>query len=241
MTCEPDHRRPTLRHRRRHPGRPRRAPGALARGRALGPGPEDACEGYARVARLAEALAAHRGFGKRYFAAHVTPAGRLQYAVKPRVLRDKAQLDGTTILPTNNATLTDAEVVARYKKLTRIEASFRDLKSLLELRPVCHRRAPRIAAHVFVCVLVLLLEEVLERKRRAAGRADVTAAAALRELRRLRVLRDTANGVEITQVSAVSDLQERILRAVAIPEPAPLVWAARIPAAAGRKGRAPER
>ena len=131
--------------------------------------------------------------------------------------------------------------MARYKELTRIEASFRDLKSLLDLRPVYHRRARRIAAHVFVCVLALLVEEVLERKLRAAGLAGVTAAAALRELKRLRVLRDTVNGVEITRVSAVSALQKQILTAVGVPVPSPLVWAERVPAAGAKVRRAPGR
>jgi len=214
---------------------------ALARARALGRGPTDAAERDARVARLAEVLAARQRLGKRYFAAQVTPTGRLQYTVKQRVLRYEAQLDGTTILTTNNTTLSDAEVVARYKELTRIEASFRDLKSLLDLRPVYHRRARRIAAHVFVCVLALLVEEVLERKLRAAGLAGVTAAAALRELKRLRVLRDTVNGVEITRVSAVSALQKQILTAVGVPVPSPLVWAERVPAAGAKVRRAPGR
>ena len=214
---------------------------ALARARALGRGPTDAAERDARVARLAEVLATRQRLGKRYFAAQVTPTGRLQYTVKQRVLRYEAQLDGTTILTTNNTTLSDAEVVARYKELTRIEASFRDLKSLLDLRPVYHRRARRIAAHVFVCVLALLVEEVLERKLRAAGLAGVTAAAALRELKRLRVLRDTVNGVEITRVSAVSALQKQILTAVGVPVPSPLVWAERVPAAGAKVRRAPGR
>lgn len=209
---------------------------SLARARALRPAPADQAERDRRVARLTEVLAARRGLGKRYFAAHLTPDGRLRYRVKQRVLAYEAWLDGTTLLITNNTTLADAEVVARYKELTRIEASFRDLKSLLDLRPIHHRRARRIAAHVFVCVLALLLEEVLERKLRAAG-LKLTAAAALRELKRLRLLRDTVNGVEITRVSAVSDRQRQILEAVGVPVPAPLVWAERVaPATKARRG-----
>lgn len=52
-----------------------------------------------------------------------------------------------------------AEVVhQRYKDLKFVEDAFRTLKTtLLEVRPLWHRRADRTKAHVFLCMLSLLL------------------------------------------------------------------------------------
>jgi transposase len=46
------------------------------------------------------------------------------------------------------------------------ERGFRDLKTVLELRPVLHRLEHRIRAHVLLCWLALLLIRVAERRAR---------------------------------------------------------------------------
>ena len=55
------------------------------------------------------------------------------------------------------------EIVRGYKDLWRIERSFRTIKSFLEIRPVYHRRDDRIEAHIFVCVLSLLISRLFEK------------------------------------------------------------------------------
>lgn len=176
-----------------------------------------------KIAKLAELLTNRRRLGKRYFSGQITKDGRLEYLAKQRVLAYEKLLDGTTILKTNNRTLSDADVVARYKELAKIERAFRDLKSLIDLRPIYHRTARRVSAHVFLCVLALLLEGVLDRKLRQAKVEDLSAAAAFQEMRRLRLLRDKVNNVEVSRLSAPSALQKQILAALGIKEPAALV------------------
>ena len=59
--------------------------------------------------------------------------------------------------------LPDRETVTAYKEQWQIERSFRTIKSFLEIRPVYHRKSDRIKAHVFVCVLSLLISRIMEK------------------------------------------------------------------------------
>ena len=62
-----------------------------------------------------------------------------------------------------NTDLPESEIVTAYKEQWQIERSFRTIKSFLEIRPVYHRKSDRIRAHVFVCVLSLLLSRIMEK------------------------------------------------------------------------------
>ena len=84
-----------------------------------------------------------------------------------RFVRDEAQiaaeaaLDGIYVLRTNvpAESLNPAAAVAAYKSLARVERAFRSLKTVdLELRPVFHWAAPRVRAHVLLCMLAYYLE-----------------------------------------------------------------------------------
>ena len=63
-----------------------------------------------------------------------------------------------------NTDLPEREVVSAYKEQWEIERSFRTIKSFIEIRPVYHRKSERIRAHVFVCVLSLLLSRIMEKR-----------------------------------------------------------------------------
>ena len=62
-----------------------------------------------------------------------------------------------------NTDIPDKEIVTAYKEQWQIERSFHTIKSFLEIRPVYHRKSERIKAHVFVCVLSLLLSRIMEK------------------------------------------------------------------------------
>jgi hypothetical protein len=73
----------------------------------------------------------------------------------------EAALDGIYVVRTNlPAEHTDAAGAVRaYKSLACVERAFRSLKSGdLELRPVFHWTAPRVRAHVLLCMLAYHLE-----------------------------------------------------------------------------------
>ncbi len=59
--------------------------------------------------------------------------------------------------------LSISEMMKGCKDLWKIERSFRTMKSFIEVRPVYHRKDERIEAHVFVCVLSLLISRLFEK------------------------------------------------------------------------------
>lgn len=87
--------------------------------------------------------------------------GRLRID-RARVRREE-KLDGKWLLLTNDPTLSAEDVALGYKQLLRVEESFRRLKHGIDIRPMHHRTEERIRAHVFACILALLLERMAER------------------------------------------------------------------------------
>src|SRR5262249_625691 len=73
----------------------------------------------------------------------------------------EARLDGFYVIRTSvedNALAAD-RVVGAYKDLARVERAFRSLKTVdLHLRPIHHWLAPRVRAHVFLCMLACHVE-----------------------------------------------------------------------------------
>ena len=57
----------------------------------------------------------------------------------------------------------------KYKELWQVEHVFRDIKSVLETRPVFHQRDENIRGHVFCSFLALVLRKELEQRLEAAG------------------------------------------------------------------------
>jgi transposase len=73
----------------------------------------------------------------------------------------EAALDGLYIIRTSvPATHMDAaECVRRYKSLAQVERAFRSLKTIdLKVRPIHHRLADRVRAHIFLCMLAYYVE-----------------------------------------------------------------------------------
>jgi len=101
----------------------------------------------------------------KYFHWQITAEG-LTYQRDPvRIARDAA-LDGIYVLRTSlpAARLDAAQTVRSYKRLSQVERAFRILKSLdLELRPIHHRLAERVRAHVLICWLAYYVEWHLRR------------------------------------------------------------------------------
>ena len=78
------------------------------------------------------------------------------------------RLDGKFVLRTN--TMLPADEVARaYKSLWRVERTFREQKSTLEIRPLYHHRDDTSVGHIVACFLALRLEVDLQRRLDARG------------------------------------------------------------------------
>ena len=60
--------------------------------------------------------------------------------------------------------MTTEDIALGYKQLLEVERGWRDMKQVIDLRPVYHRREDRIRAHVILCWLALLLIRVAENE-----------------------------------------------------------------------------
>ena len=90
----------------------------------------------------------------------VTPGGLLR--VDKAKAKAEENLDGKYLLRSSDPKLTAEDIAVGYKQLLEVERGWRDMKSVLDLRPVYHRLEERIRAHVQLCWLALLLIRVAE-------------------------------------------------------------------------------
>lgn len=73
----------------------------------------------------------------------------------------EAALDGLYVIRTSVSAeqMDSAECVRRYKSLAQVERAFRTLKGVdLKIRPIHHRLADRVRAHIFLCMLAYYVE-----------------------------------------------------------------------------------
>ena len=89
-----------------------------------------------------------------------TPGGLLR--VDKQKIRTETNLDGKYLLRCSDPGLPAEDIALGYKQLLEVERGWRDMKQVLDLRPVYHRREDRIRAHVLLCWLALLLIRVAE-------------------------------------------------------------------------------
>jgi len=83
------------------------------------------------------------------------------YERKEQRIRQEAALDGLYVIRTDVPAdeLTAEQTVRSYKSLAVVERAFRSMKTVdLKVRPIHHRKAGRVRAHVFLCMLAYYVE-----------------------------------------------------------------------------------
>jgi len=130
----------------------------------------DAMVRKAVLASLKEALSqgskglvANRGYRK-----YLRAEGE-GFSIDEAKAEDEARYDGKWVLTTNLTEMTAPEVALKYKELWQVEKVFRDVKSVLETRPIYHHRSETIRGHVFCSFLALILRKELEKRLQAKG------------------------------------------------------------------------
>jgi transposase len=96
----------------------------------------------------------------KHFDVTITDAD-LSFARDSASINAEALLDGLYIVRTDvkSDTLDPTATVRAYKDLANVERAFRCIKTIdLEIRPIHHRRADRVRAHVLLCMLAYYLE-----------------------------------------------------------------------------------
>ena len=97
---------------------------------------------------------------KKHFLLEITP-DRFSYRRNPVSVAAEAALDGFYVVRTSLAKtqLDSQETVEAYKGLSVVERAFRCFKTLdLRVRPIYHRLAPRVRAHLWLCLLAYYVE-----------------------------------------------------------------------------------
>ena len=102
------------------------------------------------------------------------------FARKHAAIAAEAALDGIYIIRTSlDAQRMDAaDCVRNYKALANVERAFRSLKTVdLKVRPIHHRTADRVRAHILLCTLAYYVEWHMREAWRELMFADVDQAA----------------------------------------------------------------
>jgi len=140
-----------------------------------------------------------------------TPTGRLK--IDRAKIAVETKLDGKYLLSTSDPDLSAEDVALGYKNLLEAERGFRDLKGVLELRPVFHRLEHRIRSHVLICWLALLLIRVTERQTRQTWRRINL------ELGRLHQVTLAGPAGTVQQTTTITDPQAAIYNATSVTPP----------------------
>ena len=111
-----------------------------------------------RLKRGDKSLIGNKGFRK-----YIKASSDNRFEINEEKVRDEARFDGKWIIQTDMK-MPPAEVALKYKELWMVESAFRNLKSILETRPIYHKRDDTIRGHVFCSFLALvLMKELLSR------------------------------------------------------------------------------
>jgi Transposase DDE domain len=145
----------------------------------------------------------------------VTPSGLLR--IDKHKIKAEANLDGKYLLRSSDPHLPAEDIALGYKQLLEVERGWRDMKQVIDLRPVYHRLEERIRAHVILCWLALLLVRIVETTTGATWR---TLAA---ELNRLQVITFTGPDGTFRQRTELTKPQRDIYATLGLDPPSKII------------------
>ncbi len=99
--------------------------------------------------------------GNKGYRRYLSVIGAGHFTIDDKKVANDARYDGKWIL-TTDTDLPAADVALKYKQLLLVERIFRDMKSVLETRPIFHKCDETIRGHVFCSFLALVLRKELE-------------------------------------------------------------------------------
>nr|WP_217364420.1 IS1634 family transposase [Streptomyces spongiicola] len=140
-----------------------------------------------------------------------TPAGKLR--IDQARIKTEENLDGKYLLRCSDPKLSAEDIALGYKALLEVERGWRDMKQVIDLRPVYHRLEERIRAHVLLCWLALLLVRITETT------TGDTWPRIRRELDRLHLGTFTGPTGTFQQVTTPTKPQQDLLTKLGIPAP----------------------
>ena len=156
-----------------------------------------------------------RHHGSRYYDWKLEE-GQFEYFEHPLHLRQEQALEGKYLIQVEGCDLSPREAVQVYKELSEVERAFRQLKDVIEMRPIYHQTDRRVQAHLFVAALAFLVDRALEKKLKSVG-LDLSSREAWQILRTVRVVEiDLGGGKCQRSVTRGSGRAAQILKALNI-------------------------
>jgi len=158
--------------------------------------------------------------GYRKYVAKADPTARA-FAINRAKAKAEERLDGKWLLVTNadEQTLSTADIALRYKQLWMVEDIFRSMKSLLETRPIWHKRDQTIRGHVFCSFLALVLRKELQDRLDRAGHGDLAWADIINGLRSISEFDLTTGGKTFTVRTSASGAAAHAIAAAGVALP----------------------
>ena len=102
----------------------------------------------------------------KHYQIHIEEDG-FRYMRRAESIEREKNLDGIYVIRTNvpAESMSASDVVRSYKQLSGVERAFRSLKTVdLHVRPIHHRLAARVRAHVLLCMLAYYVEWHMRNK-----------------------------------------------------------------------------
>jgi hypothetical protein len=180
---------------------------------------KDRADREAIVAALREQL--QRGdkslVGNKGYRKFLAADGR-HFTIDEAKVKWEERFDGKWVLQTDLEDLSAEEVALQYKQLWMVEEMFRTVKTLLETRPIFHKRDETIRGHVFCSFLALLLRKELQDRLEAQSE-KVEWAEVLRDLEALQYTEVESEGRRFQLRNDLSRTTSAVFRAVGIAIP----------------------
>jgi hypothetical protein len=180
---------------------------------------KDSADRGAIVAALREQL--RRGdkslVGNKGYRRYLGGGGPDHFRIDEAKVAEDARYDGKWVLRTNTD-LDAAAVALQYKRLWMVEQWFRSCKTLLQTRPIYHRRDETIRGHVFGSFLALVLRQELQSRLEGRGH-EIEWADVICDLERLQVVEVEQDGKRFLLRSEVQGTCGKVFQAVGVAMP----------------------
>lgn len=150
---------------------------------------------------------------KRFFGIKINEHGapRLKFELVDKEIEKAERLDGKFILETSDPDLPPLEIARGYHDRDTVEKFFQALKDIVELRPTYVYTERHVKAHVFICILAVLLLSLIKKILKETNK-DLSSIKALQLLDGIKRVEFTVDGKgTIVRTTQINNQQREII------------------------------
>jgi len=150
---------------------------------------------------------------KRFFNININKHGapRLKFELIDKETEKADWLDGKFILETSSRNLLAVDIAQVYHDRDTIEKFFQTLKDIVELRPTYVYTERHVKAHVFICILAVLLLSLIKKMLKETNK-DLSSIKALQILDGIKRVEFTVDGKgTIVRTTQINNQQREII------------------------------